>query len=281
LFIRRYSLFCTDSTAAWIRHHEAFLNLYTHEVAIHFDHDVDDFRPPPMMTDDIPVNLEDSLTPAHINALTGCIESFRSMYDAFFDMDVHTIQNLPNFYIVRNSYAAAALIKIAGMRRRNGATFEAIMTPTLDVESYLDKMIAILGKAANGNQLSIAHSFTYVLGRFKKWHIWRQHPGNEPGGAMRSIEQRLPFSRIMQEAKRQRHPSAIDENTPSAVGGSIGVHDTNTVRPDAAADPMSAEYSAYLPSFNGINDIPMFNFGFPAMYDFSLSHLGMMDHIPP
>lgn len=49
---------------------EHVVNLYMHEVAMHVDHNVDEFKPP--FTEDSlrPLGEEpDSLTPAHISAL--------------------------------------------------------------------------------------------------------------------------------------------------------------------------------------------------------------------
>ena len=130
----------------------ATVDLYIHEIAIHFDHNVDDFRPPPIMTDE-PHN-SDFVTPAHIDSLITCMENIHKSFDSFFEMDVETIRNLPNLFFVRNAYAAVALIKMDGVLHTKGSKFGPIFAPNLKVESYLDTMIEVQERAAEGDTRS-------------------------------------------------------------------------------------------------------------------------------
>ena len=87
------------------------MNLYAHEIAMHHNHNVDDFRPPfniaPEMGDE-----PDFVTPAHIESLTTCQQSIHNAFDAFLAMNTETLRALPTLMMVRNSYVAVALIKM-------------------------------------------------------------------------------------------------------------------------------------------------------------------------
>jgi hypothetical protein len=88
-----------------------------HEIAMHVEHNVDEFKPPFSDT-----NLRSGrtaahdelapLTPAHISALSSCLVAIDGIFEAFFSLDVKTIRNLPVVIFVRTGYAVVVLIKM-------------------------------------------------------------------------------------------------------------------------------------------------------------------------
>jgi hypothetical protein len=96
---------------------EHVANLYMHEVAMHVDHNVDDFKPPfteASMRGNRLNGKDDSapLTPAHIAALSTCLTSIDGVFESFLSLDVQVIRNVPVLFFVRTAYAVVVLIKM-------------------------------------------------------------------------------------------------------------------------------------------------------------------------
>ncbi len=96
---------------------EHVLNLYMHEVALHTDHNVDEFKPP--FTEEnlrgageAGGNSLNHLTPSHIAALSSCLTSIDGIFEAFFSLEIETIRALPVLHFVRIAYAVVVLIKM-------------------------------------------------------------------------------------------------------------------------------------------------------------------------
>lgn len=156
-----------------VKHNEAILNLYIHEIAMHHSHNIDDFRPPYGVEEE---NEEepDYITPAHIDSLTICLHSIHRAFDAFIAMPISTLRSLPTLYFVRNSYAAVALIKIYTAVSAKGSKFGSVFKPSdLKVDYYLDTMIDVMKRTAEGGQARMALKFTFILGMLKSWQARR------------------------------------------------------------------------------------------------------------
>jgi hypothetical protein len=156
-----------------LKHNEAIINLYIHEIAMHHSHNIDDFRPPYGVEDD---NEEepDYITPAHIDSLIICLDSIHKAFDAFIEMSNSTLQALPTLFFVRNSYAAVALIKMFTAVSAKGSKFGSVFKPKdLKVEYYLDAVGEKMKRAAEGGQSRIAMKFTYILSMLKSWQAKR------------------------------------------------------------------------------------------------------------
>lgn len=156
-----------------LKHNEAIINLYIHEIAMHHSHNIDDFRPPYGVEED---NEEepDYITPAHIDSLIICLDSIHKAFDAFIEMPVSTLRALPTLFFVRNSYAAVALIKMFTAVSAEGSKFGSVFKPKdLKVEYYLDAMNDKMKRAAEGGQSRIALKFTLILSMLKSWQAKR------------------------------------------------------------------------------------------------------------
>ena len=170
----------TAAIVALINHIEAIINLYMHEIAMHHNHNIDDFKPPynipPEGTDET-----DVVTPAHIDSLTVCLNSIHNAFEAFLAMDVQVLRVLPTIFFVRNSYAAVALIKMYSAVNAKDSKFASIFgTSDLKVDYYLDAMIAALSRVGEGNQSRVAHKFGFIFNMIKSWHTKRTEGGFGP-----------------------------------------------------------------------------------------------------
>ena len=177
-----------------IQHTEAIINLYMHEIAMHHNHNIDDFKPPYNITPLDGPSEPDFVTPAHIEALTICLSSIHNAFDAFLSMDVKVLRALPTLFFVRNSYAAVALIKMYSAVSAKGSKFGSILkTSDLKVEHYLDRLINRLTKTAEGGASRVAHKFSFIFNMLKNWHLKRV----ETGGSGNNLKVRPNMSRVL------------------------------------------------------------------------------------
>src|SRR5271168_4727369 len=73
----------TFVAAALVKHIEGIINLYMHEIAMHHNHNIDDFKPPFNIAPSEAGTDEPALiTPAHIEALTICQQSIHNAFDS-------------------------------------------------------------------------------------------------------------------------------------------------------------------------------------------------------
>jgi hypothetical protein len=180
-FRQRHDSRLTFSAAALVKHIEGIINLYMHEIAMHHNHNIDDFKPPfNIAPSEAGTDEPDLITPAHIEALTICQQSIHDAFDSFLALDPKVIRCLPTIFFVRNSYAAVALIKMYTAVSAKGSKFGTIFKPQgLKVEHYLDALISKFSKVAEGNQSRVAHKFCFIFNMLKSWHSKRME--NPPG----------------------------------------------------------------------------------------------------
>ena len=170
----------TDTAVAIVESISAIINLYMHEIAMHHNHNIDDFKPPFNIAPQDPANGEpDFVTPAHIDSLTICTESIHLAFDSFLSMDTNLVRQLPTIFFVRNSYAAVALIKMFSAVSAPSSKFGTVFKPAdLKVEYYLNGLIEKLAKASEGNQSRVSNKFSFIFNMLKSWHAKRMEGGN-------------------------------------------------------------------------------------------------------
>src|SRR4051812_41321086 len=86
-------------------------NLYMHEVAMYMNHNEGEFKPP-YTAETISGAIGDSLTAAHIDALSECISASHSIFNIFLDLHVDIIRAIPVFNFTRIAYAVVVIIKL-------------------------------------------------------------------------------------------------------------------------------------------------------------------------
>ena len=163
---------------------EHVVNLYMHEVAMHVDHNVDEFKPP--FTEaalrgsggngEIPL----SLTPVHISALSICLKSIDGIFETFLRFDVETIRCLPVAHFVRVAYAVVVLIKMYFTAATpNSELGKVINKDNMKVEQYLDGLVSIFKASAAQEKSRPSAKFLMVLIMLKTW-FHRQREGKPP-----------------------------------------------------------------------------------------------------
>lgn len=176
-----------------MRHTKAIISLYMHEIAMHNEHNIDDFRPPYHSTPIEGPPDPESLTPIHIDSLTKCLVSAHEAFDAFLSMDIPFLRSLPTHFFVRNSYAAVALIKLYTAIAARESKMSSIFKPAdLKVEYYLDGLISALTKVADAGMSRVAYKFSIIFQMLRNWHVKRTE---------------VPSGRASREHSQPRMPS--------------------------------------------------------------------------
>ncbi|KAI9717933.1 MAG: hypothetical protein M1812_004460 [Candelaria pacifica] len=161
---------------------EHVLNLYMHEVVMHVDHNVDDFRAP--FTEETlkgaGQQAHDLLTPASVNALSCCLASIHGVFDTFLLFDLETTRTIPVFHFVRVAYAAVVLIKMYFVAATPGSELGKIFSlQDIKVEPYLGSLLDAFRATADNDHSRPASKFLMVLVMLKTW-FQRQKDGKGP-----------------------------------------------------------------------------------------------------
>ena len=147
------------------------LSLYMHEVALHVDK-TDDLRPPHStegLGDPIP-GLSESLTTAHISALSSCLTAIDGIFEVFLSMDVRSIRCLPVFNFVRVAYATVVLIKMYFSAKSPDSDLgKVIDKDNMKVEEYLEKLLDKFRAVADVDKSRPAAKFMLVLAMLRGW----------------------------------------------------------------------------------------------------------------
>jgi hypothetical protein len=133
-----------------------------HEIALHHNHDGDDFIPPCMNEDqrDLQASKTDFVTPAHIDSLTKCLSSIHLAFDGFIATDTYMLRVLPVMVYVRVTYAAVVLLKMSSMVGVGSSRFGSVFDDAdLRVDYYINAMLATFSQVSRGERSSVASLF--------------------------------------------------------------------------------------------------------------------------
>ncbi|RMZ75211.1 hypothetical protein DV738_g5588, partial [Chaetothyriales sp. CBS 135597] len=204
---------------AILKHSYGVINLYMHEIAMHHNHNIDDFRPPFHATPIEGPPDPDFVTPTHIESLATCMNSVHTVFDAFLSMDVAVLRGLPTLFFVRNSYAAVALIKMYTTVSAKGSKFGRIIkTDDLKVDYYLERMISKLVDTAEGGMCKVAQKFCLIFNMLKQWHVRRTDPDYQDGSRSRPVSRNRTPLNAPQSTNRQPTGVHDAQQDPSGLG---------------------------------------------------------------
>lgn len=203
---------------------EHIVNLYMHEIAMHVDHDVEEFNLP--FTEEKlrgPHNAEQQpsrpLTPAHIAALSTCLTSIDGIFESFLSLDIDTIRALPVMHFLRIAYAVVVLIKMHFAAAMQGSELgKVIDKDNMKVEQYLDGLLEKFKLTAADDKSRPGTKFLMVLVMLKTW-FQRQKSnkaGNCPSRSELSMSNQSTaeaFSKAQLEQLQQK-ASYSPANTP-------------------------------------------------------------------
>ena len=152
-------------------------NIYLHEIALHPDHDVDDFRPPFFISVKLPESQSQTvLTPPYINAIGQCISSADALLTTFLNMNVEEIHHCPTLVYVRVVYASVILIKLSISASMPSSELGSLIDPESNkIDTLLEQLLVHLktmSSFANGTKHVLSSKFLSIMTKLK---LWFQH----------------------------------------------------------------------------------------------------------
>lgn len=223
---------------------EPIASLYIHEIALHTDHNVDDFKPGDASMGEESHTRTDYITHAHIPAITSCVVAMKSALEAFISISEIAIgiRSLPSLYLVWTAYALVAMIRLSGTLRTTNSKYADVYLPDLKIDYYLDAIIDKLTKGA-GSVGPIA-MFLQAFQKLKIWHQYRLMgiaTGHEPTvtGAHTSSELVTKTQAAHQDFTGHRNPSrSVAGRLPNSMSNEPG--DLVSSIPPVVRDPSSS-----------------------------------------
>lgn len=157
--------------------------LYLHEIALHFNHNIEDFRLPFTEESLKSVNnTSDTLTSNQIAAIEACLKAAHGILDTMLSYDVDSIRCLPMLlYFVRCVYAVVILIKMHVAVCTPSSELGKMMKPAdLKVDYYLDKLISMFAFVSETDAARPHPKVLKILGLLRDW--FRRHKESALGG---------------------------------------------------------------------------------------------------
>ncbi|KAI1751984.1 hypothetical protein F4782DRAFT_165143 [Xylaria castorea] len=183
------------------------LNLYMHEIALQTNEEYSTSNTD-ALRDPIP-GLGDTLTAAHIGALSSCLTAIDGIFETFLSLDVPTIRCVPIFNFVRVAYAVVVLIKIYfSASSPNSELGKVINKDNMKVAEYLDRLLEKFRETAAQDKSRPAGKFLVVLAMVRGWFQQQQQQGQ---GHSRSQSQKVD-----PDLKSSQTPQTNPTATPSA-----------------------------------------------------------------
>jgi hypothetical protein len=250
-----------------------------HEIALYVEK-ADESRPfngenGEALSDPVP-GLNESLTAAHIGALSSCLTAIDGIFDTFLSMDIYSIRCLPVFNFVRVAYAVVVLIKLYfSASTPNSELGKVINKDNMKVEEYLEKLLDKFRLVAADDKSSPASKFLFVLVMLRSWF---QKQGTAPfppfqphksqGGDSAAAKANDSISNPAQQQSRQQQQQEqkneySQANTPLRLLSEIATGNRGDQNAAGVADNTNAQ--AFPPWFNNPNQSQSF------MYDSTTS----------
>ncbi|KAF2169923.1 hypothetical protein M409DRAFT_64350 [Zasmidium cellare ATCC 36951] len=185
---------------------ENVASLYLHEIALHFNHNIEDFKLP-FTEESLKAvnNTSETLTQHQMAALEACRRSAHGILDMMLTFDIATVKTLPMLiFFVRCTYALVILIKMHVAITTPGSEISKIMTPDdVRVDHYIDSLINLFGSVANEQEFRPHPKILRILSVLKDW--FRKHKDNV---AAQSRGEQLPHPPTTSLQERQKSDSA-------------------------------------------------------------------------
>ncbi|KAF8543337.1 hypothetical protein BDD12DRAFT_726571 [Trichophaea hybrida] len=150
------------------------LTIYAHEIALHVDHNIEDFRPPfverlvrePMLKHNAPI------ASYHLSSISACVGASQHLVDTFCTYSIEDLSCIPIIMYVRCGYACMILIKVSATAATPGNELsKAIDKNELRVEEYVNRALKLLAYAAKGDRNRTAAKFAMILIMLRSWYL--------------------------------------------------------------------------------------------------------------
>ena len=168
---------------------EHVTSLYLHEIALHFNHNIEDFRMPFTEESLKSVNnTSDTLTQNQIAALEACLKAAHGILDTMLGFDIQIVKTLPMLlYFVRCVYAIVILIKMHVAVCTPNSELSKMMKPEdLKVDHYVDSLVQLFAYVAKEEEFRPHPKILRILNLLRDWfgkhkeNVAAQQRGEKP-----------------------------------------------------------------------------------------------------
>ncbi|KAA8913397.1 hypothetical protein FN846DRAFT_902878 [Sphaerosporella brunnea] len=171
-----------------VRLHYWITILYAHEVALHLDHNSDDFRPPftERIVREPMLRSHTMIPPYQLDSISASVCGAHALLDEFCKFSTQDLLCVPIFTFVRCAYACMILIRIWITAASPGSELGKVLKKEeLRVDEYLNRSLTHLAHAAKGDRTRPSGKFTLILVMLRSWYIKRrvELEGPTVGGA--------------------------------------------------------------------------------------------------
>jgi len=195
---------------------EHVTSLYLHEIALHFNHNIEDFRLP--FTEESlksVSNTSDTLSQNQMAALEACLKAAHGILSTMLSYEMSTVKSLPMLlFFVRCVYAIVILIKMHVAVCTPNSELGKMMKPDdLRVDYYLDRLINLFAYVSkDGEDFKPHPKILHILSVLKEW--FNHHKANV------QHKEQTPLHLLSQVATqpKQRTPEAAEWfNSPMTI----------------------------------------------------------------
>ena len=199
-------------------------NIYLHEIALHPDHDAEDFRPPFAIR--VKSGSRKKLSPPYINAIMLCLSSSQSLLEIFLNMEIDVVRTSPTLVFVRATYSLVVLMKLSiSTSAPSSELGKYLNSEDCKVLYFCEKLVAFMDAVAsleNQKKHVLAFKFLHILSNLKKWfeNQTLQLDGNngqkQQTDLKQDCDQRSTFNRV-----------SIPQSSTTAVPSEYGAPSQN------------------------------------------------------
>ncbi|EME46863.1 hypothetical protein DOTSEDRAFT_169698 [Dothistroma septosporum NZE10] len=155
-----------------LRFFEHVASLYLHEIALHFNHNIEDFRLP-FTEESLKAvnNSSETLTQHQMAALEACRKAAHGILDTILSYNLDTVKALPMLtFFVRCTYALVILIKLHVAITTPGSEIGKIMAADdVHVDHYIDSLMSMFGSVATQQEFRPHPKILRILTVLKDW----------------------------------------------------------------------------------------------------------------
>ncbi|KAL2353393.1 hypothetical protein BJ546DRAFT_121494 [Cryomyces antarcticus] len=186
-------------------------SLYLHEIAMHVNHNVDDFRLPfteeSLKSGSTHAGL---LTPQQIGALEACLTATHGIINTFLSLGEETIRILPMLlYFVRVIYAVVILVKMYFAVTNPASELGKVLSKdSLKVEEHLEDLLAMFRLVATDDQFRPQAKILKILGMLQAWFL--KHKDGAPSLQRESSNTGIASTTASEQKPRISHADARD-----------------------------------------------------------------------
>ncbi|PUU74790.1 hypothetical protein B9Z19DRAFT_936824, partial [Tuber borchii] len=146
--------------------------IYTNEIALHNNHNVDDFRPPYAESLLRPPTPSQPLTPLHLDAIKTCMLSAKTIISTFLNLPLISAQSIPMLNFSRYIYIYMILLTIYFTARSPKSELgKYIDRNSFEIAESMEQLILKLEGMAVGGRCRGARLFAGVMGVLRAFYL--------------------------------------------------------------------------------------------------------------